>query len=413
VTIDTLRADRVGAYGCPEAISPTIDALAKGGAEFENAVTTIATTTPAHASLFTGLYPREHGVRWTGGRLDDRFMTLAERLGAGGYETAAFIAMPSMIRQGNLGQGFLTTSEGPTTPIDIRPGADVNRLALEWLARPHEKPFFLWLHYFEVHSPYRLTRFAKENLEGYTGPYAEGASVEMFYAFGTALAPPTPENRRAINVLYDGEVVESDALVAEIVSSLEGHGMLDDSVLIVTSDHGQALGERDAVGHGYKVWEEAIRIPLVIVDPFAPGPIRIPGRVGLIDLFATILDYGHQPIPEGTTARSLVPDVRGTPGVEASYLAEVRVAQRGVEEKDTVAVMKGEHKLIVSKEGVEAFDLASDPAEVHPLSPSADEMFYRLKLVGEMHQAKGRRGPSNEPIDPEILEHLRTLGYIR
>jgi arylsulfatase len=413
VTIDTLRDDRVGVYGDTNGLTPNIDALARGATVFERAVSPIATTTPAHASLFTGVYPRRHGVRWNGGRLDDSFRTLAEQLSAAGYDTAAFIAMPSMIRQGNLGQGFATTSEAVPLPLEIRPGAEVNRLAIEWLSGDRSRPFFVWIHYFEVHSPYRLTRHAAENLADYDGPYASGASVDLFYAYGTHLAPATPENRRAINALYDGEVVETDLLVGEILETLDDRGLADDTVVIVTSDHGQLLGERDTVGHGFKVWEPAIRIPLVIRDPRAPGPSRIRDRVGLIDLFPTILEYARLDAPEGISARSLVPDVRGTPGEEASYLVEIRSAERGMPEKGTVAVLKGDRKLVVSSDGVQAYDLATDPAEEHPLPPDADDVFWRLKTVAEMHRAIEPGTPANETIDPEVIEHLRTLGYIR
>jgi len=156
ITIDTLRADRVGEYNCPKGLTPNLDALALKSVVFMNAITPIATTAPAHASLFTGKYPRVHRVRWNGDQLSGEHRTLAELLNAAGYDTAAFIAWPNMIKRNGLGRGFMYRGGERGSKLKIRPGVAVNSMAGKWLEDTPGKPFFMWIHYFEVHSPYRL-----------------------------------------------------------------------------------------------------------------------------------------------------------------------------------------------------------------------------------------------------------------
>jgi arylsulfatase A-like enzyme len=409
-TIDTLRTDRVGAHGSERRLTPHIDELAQKSAVFDYAVTPIATTTPAHASIFTGLYPRLHGVRWNGDRLSDDHQTLAERLADAGYETAAFIALTEMIVHGNLGQGFQAASDTPESPFKIRPGVEVNRLALRWLEEPREEPFFLWVHYYEVHSPYRLTPHARRRLGSYSGSLADGAGVHEFYSYGKPELPATPENRRVLTALYDGEVVEADRLIGNAVSELRNQGRLDNTVIIVTSDHGQLLGEHERVGHGFQVWEEALRVPLIVHDCYASEPRRIRRRVGLIDLFPTILEYARLPAPENAPGRSLVRDIHGDAVEETFLLAEIAT---GREEQGTVAVMQGQHKIVVSNDGTRAFDLEEDPSERNPLAGEHPPIFQRLEEVAETHRTFETSGRAVEDLDPEMLEHLRSLGYVR
>ena len=410
VTIDTLRTDRVGVHGSELRLTPHIDELGRRSAVFDHAITPIATTTPAHASVFTGLYPRLHGVRWNGDRLSDDYQTLAERLVDAGYETAAFIGLPGMIVRGNLGQGFQTASDTAESALEVRPGIEVNLLALRWLEEPRKEPFFLWVHYYEVHSPYRLTQHARRHLGSYAGPLADGATVEEFYSYGKPELPATLENREALTALYDGEVVEADRLVGNVVSELRNQGRLDNTVIIVTSDHGQLLGEHERVGHGFQVWEEVLRVPLIVHDPYATEPRRVGRRVGLIDLFPTILEYARLPAPEDALGRSLVGDIHGDVVEEPFLLAEICT---GREEKGTVAVMRGRLKVVVSNDGTQAFDLEEDPFEGNPLGGDRPPIFQRLEEVGETHRTFETSGTALEDLDPEMLEHLRSLGYVR
>ena len=239
---------------------------------------------------------------------------------------------------------------------------------------------------------------------------SDGATVDEFYSYGESELPATEENRRVLTVLYDGEVVEADRLVGNVMSELRNQRRLDNTVVIVTSDHGQLLGEHERVGHGFQVWEEVLRVPLIVHDPYAPEPRHIERRVGLIDLFPTILEYARLPEPEGAMARSLVDDIHGDVVEEPLLLAEICT---GREEKGTVAVLRGRHKIVVSNDGMQAFDLEEDPLEGNPLGESRPAIFQRLEEVAETHRTFETSGTALEDLDPEMLEHLRALGYIR
>jgi len=219
LTLDTTRIDALGTYGSRGRHSPNIDRLAADGVVFENAIAPMGTTIPSHATLFTGLLPSHHQVRSNADVLDDAHAVLAARLSDHGYDTAAFVSYKSMLARAGLDRGFDTQSDpqaaSPKPPT--RGGDEVNRLALDWLARPRSKPFFLWLHYFEPHSPYRLTAYAEGQLSDYDGPLRNGAPGLRFYQLGTGI-PWSDAERRAIGILYDGEVREVDRLVGEVLA---------------------------------------------------------------------------------------------------------------------------------------------------------------------------------------------------
>jgi membrane-anchored protein YejM (alkaline phosphatase superfamily) len=216
ITVDTLRADSLGVYGNPEGHSPHIDAFAQNAVVFEDAVTAIGTTFPSHASMFTGLYPKNHGVRWNGDGLDDRSTTLAEVLQEAGYETAAFVSPGSMLERGGLQQGFSVTDEFWTreSPRYVRAGDEVNARARSWLDSRSDERFFLWLHYFEPHTPYEVSEYSKTKhaSAGYQGVFSHGASPAALRKLGTEV-PWSEAERAAIRALYDGGVRAADRLV--------------------------------------------------------------------------------------------------------------------------------------------------------------------------------------------------------
>lgn len=411
VTLDTLRADRVGG---DHSLTPSIDAFASHSTVFAGAITPIATTGPAHSSLFTGLRPRTHTVRWNGDSLPDKFATLATLLSETGYDTAAFVSMPMLINGTKLGRGFATTSEEGPYQEATRPGTEVNQFAKEWLKAPRNKPFFLWLHYFEVHSPYRLTTHAKQHLGNYAGFFANGASVDDLYSIRTGYPGDkhwSERNLAAINTLYDGEVVEADKLIADLLSALgisaKQSGPKDNTVVILTADHGQVLGEHHAFGHGFMTWEEALRVPLIIHDPHAEAR-EIDERVSLIDLFPTILDYARIPLPQVAVGRSLQPAVRGAELPRTLYLAETR---KGTREQQAIVALEGSNKVVLGYERAGAFNLATDPHELRPMPVESSLEFERLaKIALEYFTQEPTAGQQDKP-DQERLDELRSLGY--
>jgi arylsulfatase A-like enzyme len=246
ITIDTLRADHLGAYGYALARTPTIDKLAAQGVQCTNVVSSAPITMPAHSSIFTGLYPPAHGVRDNGAyALGEGAVTLAERLRDAGYTTHAFISALVLNRRYNLDQGFETydddlwaEDEPKLFMIRERQAPKTTARFLTWYGRWKEgrdKPFFTWIHYFDPHQPYRPS------------------STDL------ALAPSP----------YDAEITGVDRQIGVIMDALERDGVLKDTLVIVTADHGESLGEHSEKTHAIFVYDATVRIPLIFRYPAA------------------------------------------------------------------------------------------------------------------------------------------------
>lgn len=420
ITLDTFRADRIGAYGSKQGLTPNIDRIAAEASLFENAITPIGTTHPAHASLFTGLYPGEHGVRFNGDVLKDNARTLAEWMEEAGYETGAFVSKRNLVVRGGFQQGFETRSDVDAVGKDkTRTGAEVNALALPWLESVKDEAFFMWVHYFETHSPLEKTAHAAEQMGDYDGPLRDGAPTKLLYALGSDELPNTPENRAAISALYDGEVKETDRLVGEVMEKLRALGRLDDTIVVVVADHGELLGEHGEIGHGFHVNQEVLHVPLLIREPGGGPARRITQRASLIDFLPTIAERLDLPRP-ATSGRSLARLIRGETLPEIPQFASVRtprLEEKGGEREEDVASIAaffGCYKLVLSSEGAVVFDLSDDPMESAPAGSAAAEK-AREKLLPLAADHRVRERPDSTPVDlpPDVLEELEQLGYIR
>ncbi len=412
VTIDTLRADHLGAFGSTDDLTPRLDAFARTGRAFLETVAPMGTTFPSHSSMFTGLYPGRHGVRSNADALADSQSTLAETLEADGYATAAFVSFKSMVHRGGLGQGFQRRSRAKKNPRDspIRPGRDTVRAALRWLEKAQE-PFLLWVHLFEPHLPLPLTTYAAERMGAYRGPLADGATVrEVMSLRGTW--KDSAEATAALQALYAGRVIDADALFGRLLDGLADRKSLDDTLVIATSDHGELLGEFGEIGHGTQ-YEPAIRVPLLIGGPgVEPGVVR--SRAGLVDLTPTILEWlGFEP-PGNVDGRSLAGALRGEPLTSATYFAEVRVPSDPGAGTDPLAnrlngavAWRDNRKVVVTEDEARLFDLETDPREVSPLAPGRTE---ELVAAARAH-AEGPL-PRADALDDKTARELRALGYI-
>ena len=431
ITLDTFRADRMDLSEGGGSLTPQLAGLARQASVFSNAVAPMGTTHPSHASMFTGLYPGDHGVHFNADPLDSSQITLAELLSEAGYETASFVSKRSMLIRGGLIQGFEVTSdavgkwEGDLTRI--RSGLDVNRKVEQWLKDyKGGQPLFLWEHYFDAHSPYRLTPYAQRQLSGYEGPLAQGASTELFHSFGSEELPATAENHRALEALYDGEVVEVDRHVGELPDMLKDHGILDNAILVLVGDHGQLLGERGLVGHGGRLWEPLLRAPLLIWDSNRKTHRQVPERVSLTDLMPTTLDLLGLPPQPGIAGRSVAPALEGQSLSDVPCFATVRTPNltkkkslaklaRGELQDRSVAAYLGDYKLIL-KDGNEVFlHLAGQQGEVEIENPDPDqlEILGRLRALAVHHQELEVPITDPDNLPPDVLNELRELGYLK
>ena len=280
VTLDTLRADRLSSYGFRGIRTPNIDGVAAEGVLFEQATATAPMTLPSHASIFTGLIPPHHGVRDNGGFfLDPSKVTLAERMKQAGYATGAFVGAWVLDSRWGLDQGFDTYSDhfdlSKYKVVNLgtvqKKGDEVMDLALPWLESVKQKPFFAWVHLYDPHTPYE---------------------------------PPEPFASRHKGQPYLGEVAYTDQVVGRLVSWLKTAGVWDHTVLVLTADHGESLGEHAEKTHTFFIYDATVHVPFIVRTPWGDRG-RSQAQVATVDLMPTVLDLVGLPPEEGIDGRSL------------------------------------------------------------------------------------------------------------
>jgi arylsulfatase A-like enzyme len=419
ITLDTFRYDRPGYAGYEPQLTPALDALAAESAIFEQAVTSMATTFPAHATILTGQPPSRHGVRWNGDGLSAGAITLGEVLHHYGYETAAFVSYKLMIAAAGLGQGFETRSDSVlTSHADIRADPEVTELALEWLTRRRgERPFFAWVHYFGAHSPYLPTPHARERMAGYDGFLADGVEARELHRSRREILG-SPEHRAALQALYDGNALAVDREVGRLLAALDRTDRGPETVIVLTADHGQALGERGAIGHGGLLLEVAVRVPLLIRTPDGCAGCRVGTRVGLEDLAPTLLELAGVAAPPRLPGRSLVPAIRGGDLSDRPYVVETKgrpVGDRVSDGGSPRAVYLGPYKLVDASEGVALYDVSGSAGEGRKLEAGAHPAVVGRARGHLDAYARGEVAPPSTDVGdltPERVEELRALGYV-
>jgi arylsulfatase A-like enzyme len=308
ITVDTLRADHVSSYGYHLKTTPNIDRLASEGVRFDRAYSTIPLTGPSHFSMFTSRYPQEHGARINGVAVPEKskWLALPQILRKFGYHNAAFVsAWPLTSRLTGLNRWFDHYDEDLTRSYRVftstRFAEDVTPRAIDWLKRNSNsgKPFFLWAHYFDPHEPYHLReRFASPEKVGEPAAGLPPRSVEM-----------EDRVRR-----YDSEVGYMDHYVGELLKSLDDLGLRGSTIVALTSDHGESLGEHGYVGHGRRLTENVVRVPLILRYPgkIEAGQV-IDENVSLLDVTPTLLGFTvadritEERVPISFAGMSLVP----------------------------------------------------------------------------------------------------------
>lgn len=395
VTIDTMRADRLGCYGYSKASTPVIDALASEGVVFEKAYSSVPLTLPAHASILTGTYPAYHGIRDNSGfTLPDTLITLAEVLKEEGYDTAAFVGAFVLDSKFGLDQGFdyyfddfdLSEFESVSPGYIQRTGDKVVEEAISWLKAREESPFFAWVHLYDPHDPYE---------------------------------PPEPYASRHKGRPYDGEVEFTDSNLGTLFTWLKDRGLYEDTLIALVGDHGESLGEHGEEKHGFFVYDAALHVPLIIRLPEGKrGGQRVTGNTSIVDVLPTLIQLLG-------LRRERITDVQGRGLASAIYsrsrsgrielYAETFYPHLQFGWSPLRTLISGSYKYIQAP-NAELYDLSEDPGERVNLADSEKALAnrFRQSLI-ELEQRLVRTntaGDSKQELDSATLERLRSLGYV-
>jgi len=424
VVLDTLRADHLGCYGYVRPTSPEIDALAGQGVLFEQAIACAPWTRPSVGAILSGRYPR--GA--SGGK--EIASSLVERFRDAGFATAAFTEGGWFTREAGLDLGFAEFHEatgtidaglGPDGPDPRRGAAQTFAQAEAWLERHREERFLLVIHTYEVHAPYTHREFAEGMDPQRLGPWF---GIDLLASLHSGQLVLTPGEREYVKALYDGDVRSADRQVGGLVASLDRLGLSETTLVVLTSDHGEELGEHhpDYVGdHGHSLLDHLLRVPLIIRDPTRPAaPRRVAAQVRTIDILPTVADLLGVEVRGALDGASL----RGL--IEVTEDAE-RPALSGWVRKgpQRASLRSGGHKLIrVLGPGSprhamrhpppsrQLFDLTRDPGEFQDLSDGATAILESMevtleRMLGDLDLS------ATEPPAGELDERLRSLGYVR
>ena len=392
ITLDTTRADRIGCYGYETAETPNLDALAAGGVRVADAVSCVPLTLPAHAALLTGRYPPNNGVRDNGlYRLGEQHETLAERLAARGYATAAFVGAFILDRRYGLNQGFATyddditlkyRSPGVRLASPERPADVVVDAALRWLDGHHrvnpDVPFFLWLHLSDPRAPH---------------------------------SPPEPFRERFSGRQYDGEIAFADQQLGRLFDRLRMLGSSDRSLIVAVGNHGESLDEHHEPTHGLLVYESAMQVPLILHAPAAlpAGTVLDDRVVSIVDIVPTVLDLLGEPATDLDGASLL----RAPDPDRAVYMETL--GPRLNHGWSALYALRTHHDKYIKAPTPEYYDLRADPGEtanrIEAHASRANELSDRLESILAGFASATTAVPAVAP-DSETLAILTTLGYV-
>lgn len=389
VTLDTTRADRIGCYGYPAARTPNLDALASGGVRFANAYTSVPLTLPSHASILTGQTPPVHGVRNNGAYVLDRArITLAELLKQRGYATAAFVASFSVDSRFGLDQGFDVYDD------DFQAGAPFKALNAErraeqvyeefaaWVDESPPQPFLGWVHFFDPHLPY---------------------------------SPPEPYSEQLENP-YDGEIAYMDFMLGRVLRKLRDRGVLERTLVVIAGDHGEGFGEKGESGHGVFVYDETLRVPLLLMaESRLPAGRVVDARVRLIDVLPTVLDLLDLPAPEAVEGVSLLSRIERRRSPDLDTYVETLYPRENFGWAPLTGWISGPWKYVHAPRA-ELYDLAGDPREERNRAADRESVATRLRSGLESYLAgagaAGGTGTGGREMTAADEARLRSLGYV-
>jgi arylsulfatase A-like enzyme len=442
ISIDSLRADHVHCYGYPKETSPNLDRLAREGARFETVIAESSWTIPSHGTLFTGVGSRVHGLETGYTRLAPQRRTLAQMLKQAGYRTAGVFSGPYLHPVFGFAAGFDTYgSVIPGGPAKAVPGGaniveqlmentgaayeaptsqDVSEKALEFLEKAGAQPFFLFLHYFDVHYDYDPPEAYWRRFD----PDYHGQFTGRNFIFNRAVeADMNPRDFTHLLARYDGEILYTDFHIGRVIEALDRNGLGGRTLVLVTSDHGDEFFEHGDRGHRHSLWEEVVRVPLIARLPGRiPAGARIGGLARHLDVTPTVLSYAglSEPLPGADLRPSLETGKPAPAAYAASRLIRKRVAWSSVRTADSKYVLLREGDLRTEF----LFDLRADPGETDAVAvvktragSNHPDLSPPRMLLGRWDQM-GRPDPvvslgGEGQMAPELLEQLRSLGYVQ
>jgi len=380
ITLDTTRADRLPTYGFAGVATPTLDRLAGEGVVFDSVESVAPLTLPAHASLFTGLYPHHHGVRDNAAPpLAPVHKTLAQTLRTRGFRTAAFVGSMVLGRDRGLASGFEVYGDGGragSPPPHRRPARDVVDDACAWIRDIDDGPFFLWVHLYDAHASQTLP----------------------------------VEYRRAYGDNYEGAIAYMDSQIARLLDAMREKHLLARSAIVVTGDHGESLGEHGEREHGIFLYEGATHVPLIVYGPGTPAK-RVNDVTSLVDVLPTVLDLLGITLGGPIDGRSLAPALRGVEVPDRAVYAESMYAKRFG--WSPLRMVRNGNLKFIDAPRQELYDLRTDPLEERDLAnvlpATVADMWARLSdLAAETTGQPAERAA----IAPETLRGLAALGYV-
>lgn len=402
VTVDTLRADAIRPYG-GGLRTPGFDALASKGVVVEGACTPTPSTGPAHASLFSGLHPWNHGVLLNGTPMGDDLPSLAVIAQQAGLATAAFVSSYIVDARWGFSRGFDHYHFEPSKKWRYHGemigfwdlGEETTDAALAWLRENHEEPFLVWIHYFDTHSPY-----------GAPKPYRNPKRLRIDLT-GKSL----PHKVRSLEHLegliraYYGEVAYVDAQISRLLDGLRGLGLLRKTALIVTADHGEGLGDHGWLGHGRNLHDELVVVPLLVRAPGIPPGRRLRGPAQLEDLMPTVLSLLGLPVPDGLDGVDLLPWLRGE--VDESPRSAVVGRRAGYQKLPALFFQRRWPDKWIGEIGGDgqAYRLDADPRESSAVALPAPSI-----LLDRIARARGTE--REQTLDEEARQALEALGYL-
>lgn len=431
ITIDTLRADHLSSWGYHLETSPNIDRLADEGVRFAKAYTVTSRTSPSHMSMFTSRYPQEHGAKLNGFAppADMRFLYLPQILKNFGYKNGAFVsAWPLSKKLTGLDRFFdvydQDLSRSYQTINSMRWAEDVAPRAMAWMEKQKgQGPFFCWVHFFDPHSPYDFR--------------------EDFEPTKTTGRPDLTQQRGQGAVLdavkaYNSEILYTDHWVGKLIERVDELGLTDETIVVVVSDHGESLGERDYQGHSRRLWESIVHVPLIIRYPGKVEAGRVvEATVTTLDVMPTLLDLTVKqtkpdaPIPTEMVGRSLAAALLNGEEIPSRQARAVAFAGqkwmmpkwlsklwlRDLDFPLRMSYLNGDHKVIWTPENeeMEIYDLSADPYEMKPATPDDGDRSYKreeealTKWFKSTHLAE----EGENRMDSSDCEALKSLGYIQ